>query len=68
MRYTVLAIVALAVAGCVAQPPTMHKTMPPPPAATMKPVCPHGVREEWCRPLMANEKGITNLGNQPNEE
>ena len=41
---------------------------PPPPTATMKPVCPHGVREEWCRPLVANEKGITNLGNQPNEE
>jgi hypothetical protein len=55
-------LVLVLLAGCSA---TEHrKVMSPPP----KPVCPQGIKDNWCRPLAANEKGITNLGNQADEE
>jgi hypothetical protein len=61
MYKVLLALVLLA--GCSVK--EHRKVMAPPPP---KPVCPQGIKDDWCRPLVANEKGITNLGNKPDEE
>ncbi len=36
----------------------------PPP----KPVCPKGIKEDWCRPHAKGEFGTTTLGNTSDEE
>jgi hypothetical protein len=53
------------IAGCVVQPvPDKSIHAPAPAPAPVKPVCPKGIKQDWCRPLAVGEMGTTVLGNQ----
>lgn len=46
------------IAGCAVRPVPV-KSIPTP----VKPVCPKGIKQDWCRPLAVGEMGTTVLGN-----
>jgi hypothetical protein len=59
----ILLLLTLIIAGC-AVPPVPVKSIPAPAPTTVKPVCPKGIKQDWCRPLAVGEMGTTVLGNQ----
>jgi PBP1b-binding outer membrane lipoprotein LpoB len=58
----VLLLLSIFIAGCAVQPVPV-KSIPAPSPVPIKPVCPKGIKQDWCRPLAVGEMGTTVLGN-----